>query len=251
MESDQVRVIALAVVAIALLVASVFVMDWFVARTSAEVMGIDRLGIDLRTIHGCARGGACGSFPISKGGGSYSTWAAMTFYGTMGVGLLLVAAVAQRLMRHDENPGLARLGYGATYFGNAQGAPTMGFGYRAELDSFALDVSFLNYQIRSSSDSYNAAAGYYGSGGGFSGSLLKLEGLYFLKPRANASARARLVGSSTPMPRSNSASVRRPSSRRPECRYCSTARRRRSSARGAPGCVPTAVAAARKASAAF
>ena len=108
--------IALAVVAIALLVASVFVMDWFVARTSAEVMGIDRLGIDLRTIHGCARGGACGSFPISKGGGSYSTWAAMTFYGTMGVGLLLVAAVAQRLMRHDESPKLARLGYGACAF---------------------------------------------------------------------------------------------------------------------------------------
>jgi hypothetical protein len=36
----------------------------------------------------------------------------------------------------------ARLGYGATYFGKAHGAPTMGFGYRAELDSFALDVSF-------------------------------------------------------------------------------------------------------------
>jgi len=82
----------------------------------------------------------------------------------------------------------ARLGYGATYFGKAQGAPTMGFGYRAELDSFALDVSFLNYQIRSSADSYNPAAGYYGSGAGFSGSHLKLEGLYFLKPRANASA---------------------------------------------------------------
>ena len=83
----------------------------------------------------------------------------------------------------------ARLGYGATLFGKAQGAPTMGFGYRAELDSFALDVSFLNYQIRSSNRAYNSAAGYYsGSGGGMSGSFLKLEGLYFLKPAANASA---------------------------------------------------------------
>jgi hypothetical protein len=81
----------------------------------------------------------------------------------------------------------ARLGYGATMFGKAQGAPTMGFGYRAELDSFALDVSFLNYQLRSSSGAYNPGGYYYGSGGGVSGSLLKLEGLYFLKPAANAS----------------------------------------------------------------
>jgi len=81
----------------------------------------------------------------------------------------------------------ARLGYGTTFAGKAQGAPTMGFGYRAELDSFAIDVSFLNYQIRSAGSSYNAASGYYGSGGGVSGSILKLEGLYFLKPAANAS----------------------------------------------------------------
>jgi hypothetical protein len=82
----------------------------------------------------------------------------------------------------------ARLGYGATFGGKAQGAPTMGFGYRAELDSFALDVSFLNYQIRSSRPSFSPIGGsYYGSNGGFSGSFMKLEGLYFLKPAANAS----------------------------------------------------------------
>jgi len=82
----------------------------------------------------------------------------------------------------------ARLGYGATFGGKAQGAPTMGFGYRAELDSFALDVSFLNYQIRSSHSSFSPIGDYYyGSNGGFSGSFLKLEGLYFLKPAANAS----------------------------------------------------------------
>jgi hypothetical protein len=97
------------------------------------------------------------------------------------------AQTTQRRVQTDSFT-YARLGYGATYFGSAQGAPTMGFGYRAELDSFALDVSFLNYQIRSSGNSYNAMAGYYGSGGGFSGSFLKLEGLYFLKPAANASA---------------------------------------------------------------
>ena len=81
----------------------------------------------------------------------------------------------------------ARLGYGATFAGRTQGGPAMGFGYRAELDTFAVDVSFLNYQIRSSSPTYGPSSGYYGSNGGVSGSFLKLEGLYFLKPAANAS----------------------------------------------------------------
>jgi hypothetical protein len=80
----------------------------------------------------------------------------------------------------------ARLGYGASFGGKTQGAPTMGFGYRAELNSFAIDVSFLNYQIRSARSS--SPVGYYsGSYGGFNGSFLKLEGLYFLKPVSNAS----------------------------------------------------------------
>jgi hypothetical protein len=97
------------------------------------------------------------------------------------------AQTSQRRVQTDSFT-YARLGYGATYFGNAQGGPTVGFGYRAELDSFALDVSFFNYQMRSSNGSYSATSGYYGSGGGFNGSFLKLEGLYFLKPEANASA---------------------------------------------------------------
>jgi hypothetical protein len=84
--------------------------------------------------------------------------------------------------------GYARLGYGGTFGGRAQGGPTMGFGYRAELDSFAVDVSFLNYQIHSSSPIAGPASGYYGSNGGISGSFVKLEGLHFLKPAANASA---------------------------------------------------------------
>jgi hypothetical protein len=81
----------------------------------------------------------------------------------------------------------ARLGYGGTYGGGLKAGPAMGFGYRAELDSIAVDVSFLNYQIRSASPSFGQGSGYYGSNGGVSGSLLKLEGLYFLEPAANAS----------------------------------------------------------------
>ena len=58
--------------------------------------------------------------------------------------------------------------------------PALGFGYRAELDAFAIDVSFLNVQF-SANDTFS-------SRGASTHSLLKLSGLYFLSPRANRSA---------------------------------------------------------------
>jgi hypothetical protein len=77
--------------------------------------------------------------------------------------------------------GYARLGYGRMLGDGGAGNPAMGFGYRAELDSFGLDVSFLNQQLPSSN-------GAYGASSSMAGSVLKLEGLYFIRPRANASA---------------------------------------------------------------
>jgi len=82
---------------------------------------------------------------------------------------------------HVDSFSYARLGYG-TVAGSQNGGPTMGLGYRAELDSFGFDVSFLNYQLPSS----GFGAYYSESNGSVSGSLLKLEALYFLKPKANA-----------------------------------------------------------------
>jgi hypothetical protein len=78
----------------------------------------------------------------------------------------------------------ARLGYGGVFGDRTYGTPALGFGYRVELDSVGIDVSFLNYQIGSSNNS-----GYYGSSSGnaFAGSVLKLEGLYFIDPEANRS----------------------------------------------------------------
>lgn len=76
--------------------------------------------------------------------------------------------------------GYARLGYGATFGDGGGGNPAIGFGYRAELDTFALDVSFLNYQLPSGG-AYGASTTAMG------GSLLRLTALYFTSPRANAS----------------------------------------------------------------
>jgi hypothetical protein len=82
----------------------------------------------------------------------------------------------------------ARLGYGGVFGDRTYGAPAMGFGYRVELDSFGIDVSFFNYQLASSN---NYSSSYYGQREDvFVGSLLKLEGLYFLDPEANESAYA-------------------------------------------------------------
>jgi hypothetical protein len=73
----------------------------------------------------------------------------------------------------------ARIGYGSVFGDRTYGSPSIGFGYRAELDSFGIDVSFLNFLMKS-------GAGYYsGSDDVFAGSLLKLEGLYFLNHKEN------------------------------------------------------------------
>ena len=87
---------------------------------------------------------------------------------------------------HGDSLWYARLGYGSVFGDRAYGGPAIGFGYRYELDAFGVDVSFFNFQNRSSNDySYYSA---YGSDGAFAGSLLKLEGLYFMRPKANATA---------------------------------------------------------------
>ena len=65
-----------------------------------------------------------------------------------------------------------RLGFGKDLRGG--GGPATGFGYRAELDKFGIDVSLLGTQDNSRGPS--------------AVSLVKLEGLYFMKPAANASA---------------------------------------------------------------
>jgi hypothetical protein len=81
---------------------------------------------------------------------------------------------------HSDSLWYARLGYGSVFGDRTYATPSLGFGYRAELDSFGLDVSFLNFQFRGSN-------GYY-SPGATTMSPLKLSGLYFFSPRTNRSA---------------------------------------------------------------
>jgi len=73
----------------------------------------------------------------------------------------------------------ARLGYGGIFGDQTYRTPSFGFGYRAELDKVALDVSFLNFQA--------GPTDYYGSSASAdSSSFLKLSGLYLLNRDANS-----------------------------------------------------------------
>jgi hypothetical protein len=81
---------------------------------------------------------------------------------------------------HSDSIWYGRLGYGGVFAGDAYGTPALGFGYRAELDTFAIDLSFLNLQLPS--------PGGYSSPRAYTTSWLKLSGLRFINPHANRTA---------------------------------------------------------------
>jgi hypothetical protein len=88
-------------------------------------------------------------------------------------------AQASALRVHTDSYFYVRLGYGGIFSNRVYGRPAFGFGHRTELDSFAIDVSFLNVQP----NTHNG----YSTSSATAGSFLKLEGLYFVHSRANAS----------------------------------------------------------------
>lgn len=74
-----------------------------------------------------------------------------------------------------------RLGYGGVLGPDVGHGPAFGFGYRYELDSLAIDLSFLNLTIGDNNDNNSGSAGV-------SGSWIKIMALYFLNPSANRSS---------------------------------------------------------------
>ena len=76
--------------------------------------------------------------------------------------------------------GYARLGYGAAFAEQTRRAPAIGLGLRAELDTFAVDVSVANFAL--AFDPYDDMSGVA------VGSWLKLEALRYLTPDAQGSA---------------------------------------------------------------
>jgi hypothetical protein len=92
---------------------------------------------------------------------------------------------ATRHRIYSDSVAYTRLGYGGIFGDRTYGGPAVGiFGYRKELDAFAIDVSFLNFQY----ESYDRSYGYGPAGSsGMSGAWLKLEALRFITPLADRS----------------------------------------------------------------
>lgn len=97
-------------------------------------------------------------------------------------------AAAQNRM-HSDSVWYARLGYGMYFADQSYGGPAVGFiGYRREGVKYGIDVSFLNFQYKSSNRSYN----YYDfaspqGSSGMTGTWLKMEVLRYFKPSADRS----------------------------------------------------------------
>jgi hypothetical protein len=92
----------------------------------------------------------------------------------------VTSAQAEARRVHSDSIWYGRLGYGGVFAGDTYGTPSLGFGYRAELDTFAIDLAFLNLQLPS--------PGGYASPRAFTTTWLKLSGLRFVNPHANRSA---------------------------------------------------------------
>jgi hypothetical protein len=92
------------------------------------------------------------------------------------------ATAAQQAPRRVEADSLwyFRLGYGGAAGVATNTGPGFGFGYRYELDSLAIDLSFLNLLVAGSNDPMTTDRGV-------TGSWAKLMALYYFSPTANGS----------------------------------------------------------------
>jgi hypothetical protein len=90
----------------------------------------------------------------------------------------VIATQAAPMRVQSDSLFYVRLGYGGVGGNASVSGPSMGFGFRRELDAFALDVSFLNVMTDSS--------GGYSYGGGSTGSWVKLGALRYINRTSNA-----------------------------------------------------------------
>jgi len=114
MGRDRSRVLAALVAYLVLVVASTFVMDWFVMTNGGEIMGsvAGSIGIDLRGVTVCADAGPCVTVTFSgiPNRGMFPKFAFITFWGTMLVSLLVAYQAGTRIISGYANESLSRKG---------------------------------------------------------------------------------------------------------------------------------------------
>jgi hypothetical protein len=93
---------------------------------------------------------------------------------------------ARQNRTHSDSVWYARLGYGMYFADDSYGGPAVGFiGYRREGVRYGIDVSFLNFQYKSSDRS--GGFGLSQGSSGMTGTWLKLEMLRYFRPAADRS----------------------------------------------------------------
>jgi hypothetical protein len=93
---------------------------------------------------------------------------------------------AQQNRMHADSVWYARLGYGTYFADQFYGGPTVGFlGFRREGYRYGIDVSFFNFQYKSSDRTYDYRAPQGTSG--TTGTWLKLQVLRYFNPAADRS----------------------------------------------------------------
>ncbi|CAN5920977.1 hypothetical protein BH11MYX3_BH11MYX3_04870 [soil metagenome] len=108
MDRDRSRVLALFVVYLALIVAALFLAEWFVASTP-----FGKMSIDLRSATVCGGDGACDTFSLSdmRGTGFYAPLGGISFWGTLVFSLLVAYQAITRIASGTANESLTKLGY--------------------------------------------------------------------------------------------------------------------------------------------
>lgn len=120
MDRDRARVLLLFTIYVVLIVATLFIQDWFVASTPAGTMSID-----LRQARMCVSDGGCMSFSLGQlKSGMYGTLGFSTFYGAIVLSLLVAYQAITRVTAGFANTSLSKLGYFAAIglFGTAGSA---------------------------------------------------------------------------------------------------------------------------------
>ncbi len=108
MHRDRFRVLALLAVYLALVVAALFLVDWFMATTPFGTMSID-----LRSARVCGDDGSCASFSLAemRGSGLYAPLGGITFWGTLLFSLLVCYQATTRMGSGIASESLTKLGY--------------------------------------------------------------------------------------------------------------------------------------------
>src|SRR5262249_29690822 len=129
-------VVGLALASLALIVASVLVMDWFVVRVTNDASGIDKITFDLRAIRVC-QNNLCvivelSQVPLLSRLGVYSTLAPATFWTSVGFAALVAFQAGARAIVGAASLTWTRIGY---FLGTIFAAIAVGTAYM-----FAPDV---------------------------------------------------------------------------------------------------------------